>query len=163
MSSKPTWPAKAPPPTDGRNTAKKASIAMYFSRASSHGRVSTCFTTRRCSRKGKGPKVKPLPPRIERGALSRAQIRRVILRQKGAYQHCYEQELQRHRGLKGKVELYININGQGKVSLARVDSSSINNARVERCILRRIRLLKFPVAENMRSTVVRYPLRFESQ
>ena len=126
-------------------------------------RVQTCLTTRRCHHKGKRPQVKPLPPRVERGALSRAQIRRVILNQKRAYQHCYELQLQRHRRLQGKLELLIHISGRGDVILARIDERTMDNAQVERCILRRVRSLKFPAAEGQRSTVVRYPLRFESQ
>ena len=125
--------------------------------------VQTCLTIRRCHHKGKRPLVKPLPPRVERGALSRAQIRRVILSQKGAYQHCYELQLQRHRRLQGKLELLIHISGRGDVILARIDERTMDNTQVERCVLRRIRSLKFPAAEGQRSTVVRYPLRFESQ
>jgi hypothetical protein len=124
--------------------------------------VQTCLTTRKCSSKTRRPKVKPLTPRIQRGALSRAQIRRVILAHKAAYQHCYERQLQKHRHLRGKVELLININGMGRVSLAKVVDNTMKNAQVGRCILKRVRTLRFPTVKDQQSTIVRYPLRFES-
>jgi len=66
-----------------------------------------------------------------------------------AVQYCYERELKRSPSLKGKITVRITVSPDGSVKNAEIISSSINNSRVERCILARIRLWKdFPAIED---------------
>ena len=59
-----------------------------------------------------------------------------------AIQYCYERELKRNPSLKGKVTVRITVNPEGHVSNVEIINSTMNNNRVERCILSRIRLCK---------------------
>ena len=62
-----------------------------------------------------------------------------------AIQYCYERELKRDPSLAGKISVRITVNPDGEVTNAEIIESTLNNSRVERCILSRIRLWKdFP-------------------
>jgi hypothetical protein len=113
-------------------------------------------------RKAKRPKVRMLAPKVDSGSLPKEIIRRVIQSRAGAYQNCYERQLQLKRDLNGKIEMKINISGQGKVLAARVIASTMNSAPVEQCIAQNIKKLKFPAPKNGKMVVVRYPFRFQS-
>jgi hypothetical protein len=59
-----------------------------------------------------------------------------------AIRYCYERELKRNPELKGKVTIRIVVASDGSVRDAVIVSSTLNNERVERCILSRIKLWK---------------------
>jgi hypothetical protein len=62
----------------------------------------------------------------------------VVFGHSAAIQYCYERELQRNPELKGKVSVRFTILPDGNVSNPAVISSTLDNERVERCILSRI-------------------------
>ena len=103
-----------------------------------------------------------LAPKVDSGNLPKSVIRRVIQSRAGAYQNCYERQLQVKRDLNGKIEMSIKISGRGKVLLARVLNSTMNSPPVEQCIAKNIRKLKFPAPKNGKKVIVRYPFRFQS-
>lgn len=70
------------------------------------------------------------------------EIQRVIMGHLSAVQYCYERELKRSPDLKGKVTVRITVNADGHVSEVTIVNSTLNNERVERCILARIGLWK---------------------
>jgi len=69
-------------------------------------------------------------------------IQEVLLSHVPAIRYCYERELKRNPALKGKIAVRITVGPDGRVKSAVVVSSTLNNERVERCILARIRLWK---------------------
>ena len=69
-------------------------------------------------------------------------IQEVLLAHVPAIRYCYERELKRDPDLKGKVSVRITVGPDGTVKNATIVSSTLNNERVERCILARIRLWK---------------------
>jgi len=69
-------------------------------------------------------------------------IHEVLLGHVSAIRYCYERELKRNPELKGKITVRITVASDGTVSNAEIVSSTMNNSRVERCILARIRLWK---------------------
>ena len=69
-------------------------------------------------------------------------IREVLLGHVPAIRYCYDRELKRNPELKGKVSVRITVSPEGHVTAAEILSSSLNNTRVQRCILARIRLWK---------------------
>lgn len=72
-------------------------------------------------------------------------LREVLLRHVPAIQYCYERELRRNPELRGKVVVRITVAPDGSVKNAVIVSSTLENERVERCILSRILLWKdFP-------------------
>lgn len=72
-------------------------------------------------------------------------LREVLLRHVPAIQYCYERELRRNPELRGKVVVRITVAPDGSVKNATIVSSTLENERVERCIISRILLWKdFP-------------------
>ena len=69
-------------------------------------------------------------------------IQEVLLSHVPAIRYCYERELKRNPTLKGKVSVRITLSPDGSVKDATIVSSTLDNERVERCILARIRLWK---------------------
>jgi hypothetical protein len=90
--------------------------------------------------------------------LSEAQIRRVIMSREGAYRACYETALAREPALKGGVTVSFQITTSGSVSDAHIANTSLNNGRVESCLLRVFGRLKFPASDH--ATNVPWPLIF---
>jgi TonB family protein len=96
-------------------------------------------------------------PRAGEG-LSGAQIQRVVMARTGAYRACYESAAARDPSLRGNVTVAFTIASDGSVSSASIASSSLNNARVEGCVLRQFKRLTFPKAD--KGTNANYPLVF---
>lgn len=69
-------------------------------------------------------------------------IQEVLIAHNAAVRYCYERELKRTPTLKGKISVRITVDPNGYVKGAEIVTSTLNNTRVERCILARIRLWK---------------------
>ncbi len=63
----------------------------------------------------------------------------IVNKHNSAIQYCYQRELKRNPNLKGKLVVRFTIAPSGKVKIVNIISSTLNNARVERCILERIK------------------------
>ncbi len=96
-------------------------------------------------------------PRAGEG-LSQAQIQRVIVARTGAYRACYDSAAARDPSLRGNVTVSFSIAPDGSVSAASISGSSLNNARVEGCVLRQFKRLTFPKAD--KGTNANYPFVF---
>jgi hypothetical protein len=93
------------------------------------------------------------------GGLSDEQIRRVVKAHEGALRACYEGEAQRNPNLRGGVTVAWQVDASGGVSNASLSGSSLNNARVEGCVIRQVKGWHFPQSD--RPTIVgAYPFRF---
>ena len=77
------------------------------------------------------------------GFCEKNNIRKIVLRRKGAIKACYEQQLILNPKLSGKIDIRWTINQTGKVQSASVISSTIKNSAVENCVVRQIRRMKF--------------------
>ncbi|RMD87651.1 MAG: energy transducer TonB [Calditrichaeota bacterium] len=66
-------------------------------------------------------------------------LQAIIMKHNSAIQYCYEKELKRNPDLKGKLMLRIIITPQGTVKSVKIISSTLNNRRVERCVVNRIK------------------------
>lgn len=96
------------------------------------------------------------------GSLDREIIQRVVRQNRRDVRYCYEQELQRHRDLAGRVVIRFTIASTGAVISAVVGESSMNNANVERCMTERIRRWAFPEPRGGGVVIVTYPFNFSS-
>jgi outer membrane biosynthesis protein TonB len=76
----------------------------------------------------------------------------------GAFRACYESAASRNPDLKGSVSIAFKIAPGGSVSGASLAGSSLNNARVEGCMLRQFKRLRFPVAD--KGTNAAFPFVF---
>lgn len=90
--------------------------------------------------------------------LSPAQIQRVVYSRMGAFRACYEGAAARDPTLKGTVTVSWSITPGGSVAGASIASSSLGNARVEGCVLRQVKRLRFPVAD--KPTGASFPFAF---
>jgi hypothetical protein len=115
-----------------------------------HGPINTGGTrAARGSPGGRGVKevavvVDTGEPTGELGGLTAAEIMKVVRSRKNAIGNCYERELQRQKGLGGKVVLTWRITSSGAVDSARVRSTTLRSGKVEDCIVRQIQGLVFP-------------------
>lgn len=93
------------------------------------------------------------------GGLSREQIETVIKRNEGQIRYCYEKGLQTNPGLSGTVGVNFVINGLGKVSAAKLGSSSLRSKRVNNCIVAKLKRWKFPRPVGGLNVKVDYPFK----
>ncbi len=97
-----------------------------------------------------------------RGSLSREVIRRVIQRHINEVRFCYEQELNQRPDLEGRVMVSFIISPTGAVQSAGVGNTTINNARVEGCIVQAVRRWTFPAPDGGGVVGVNYPFVLSS-
>jgi TonB family protein len=102
--------------------------------------------------------VQPGTPQVS-GYLSAEQINRVVRANQAALRYCYESEVQRQRSLRGKVVIQWRVDRAGTVPTARVASSTLNDARVEGCLVRQVRKWRFPQPDGGEVSVM-YPFIF---
>ena len=91
------------------------------------------------------------------GGLDKDQIAAVINRHIGEVIYCYEKGLQVKPDLSGRVGVKFLINGQGIVSTAGIENTSLKNAQVEGCITNRLRTWRFPKPIGGVNVKVSYP------
>jgi TonB family protein len=102
--------------------------------------------------------VTPGVPQVN-GFLSPEQINRVVRANQAALRYCYETEVQRQRGLHGKVVVQWRVDRAGGVPMARVSSSTLGNAGVEGCLVRQVKKWRFPKPDGGEVSVM-YPFLF---
>jgi hypothetical protein len=100
-------------------------------------------------------------PEGDWGGLTKDQVYKAVMAHQGALRACYESALQRAPKLSGTVTLSWQITPAGAVKGARVKTSSMQNAAVESCLVRRINEIKFPASADGQLTVVgSFPFAF---
>ncbi len=83
----------------------------------------------------------------------------VFDRNKGKLYSIYNRARRQNPGLKGKIVLEITIAPSGAVTKIRVVSSELNDPKLERSLLSRIKLFNFG-AKNVEAVTVTYPIEF---
>jgi len=83
----------------------------------------------------------------------------VFDRNKGAIYSLYSRALRKDPTLQGKVVLEITIAPSGKVTACKVISSELNNPRLERKLVARVKMLNFGSRE-VETLIVTYPIDF---
>jgi len=96
------------------------------------------------------------------GGLDRDVIARVIQSQLGQIRYCYERQLSASPDLYGKIQVKFTIGAEGSVQTQAIGNSSLNNAMVEGCILRRVASWQFPKPKGGTQVIVTYPFLFKS-
>jgi outer membrane biosynthesis protein TonB len=97
---------------------------------------------------------------IVMGGLDKSVIDEVVRRHYPQISHCYSREMGSSPNLEGRISTRWSISGSGRVSAAAVESSSMNNPAVEKCLLGVIKNMIFP--EPLGGTIVEvtYPFAF---
>lgn len=93
------------------------------------------------------------------GGLTKEEIDKVVKSRAGLIKACYQKELDKQKGLGGKLVINFSIDAGGSVTKAKPDGgkSSLQNASVSDCVVRQIFKLKFPAKGG---GVVNYPFIF---
>jgi TonB family protein len=94
-----------------------------------------------------------------KGNRTREEIQLVFDQNKGAVYALYNRALRKDPSLRGKVVLELTITPSGKVSHCKILSSELNNPQLERKLISRIKLFKFP-SKDVENAVVSYPIDF---
>jgi outer membrane biosynthesis protein TonB len=96
------------------------------------------------------------------GGLDKEVIAMVIRSQLGQIRYCYERQLSASPELYGKVQIKFSIGSDGKVIAQRIGSTTLSNAMVEGCILRRVSGWQFPNPKGGTTVMVTYPFLFKA-
>jgi hypothetical protein len=96
------------------------------------------------------------------GGLDKEIIARYIKSQLGQIRYCYERQLSANPELYGKIMVRFTIGSAGSVVAQAIGTTSLNNAMVEGCILRRIAGWQFPTPKGGTKVMVTYPFLFKS-
>lgn len=99
------------------------------------------------------------PPAIY-GGLDRKIIQRIINQNRRRFKYCYERELIKNQQLQGKIHVWFQIEANGRVYKSKVSRTTMNNDRVEQCLVRRVRVMRFPAPKGGGIVVVNYPFIF---
>ena len=93
------------------------------------------------------------------GGLTKEEIDKVVKSRAGLIKACYQKELDKQKGLGGKLVIKFSIDPGGTVTKAAPDNgkSTLTNAAVSDCVVRQILKLKFPAKGG---GVVNYPFIF---
>jgi hypothetical protein len=95
-----------------------------------------------------------------RGSLDREIIRRVVRLHMNEVKYCYDEELLRKPGLGGRISLQFIISGTGQVISSFVQSTTMNNVRVESCVASAVKRWAFPKPLGGGIAIVSYPFNF---
>ncbi len=90
---------------------------------------------------------------------SEEEIALTFEKNKGAIYSLYNRALRKDPTLQGKVVLELTISANGKVTKCRIISSELNDKSLERKLIARIKLFRFP-PKQVKSTTVTYPIDF---
>lgn len=94
-----------------------------------------------------------------KGSRTREEIQLVFDQNKGAVYALYNRALRKDPTLRGKVVLELTISPDGKVLNCKIVSSELNNPQLEKKLISRIKLFKFP-RRDVDKAVVSYPIDF---
>jgi len=118
-------------------------------------------TTKVSSNIATGPSKTAPTKRNKSGKLVRPEyeIEQVFQKNKGAIYSIYNRALRKDPSLQGKVVIELTIASSGKVIKARILSSELNNPRLEKKLIARVKLFRFKPSKAAKVTV-KYPIDF---
>lgn len=87
------------------------------------------------------------------------EIEQVFQKNKGAIYSIYNRALRKDPSLQGKVVIELTIAPSGRVIKARIISSDLNNKKLERKLIARVKLFRFKPSKAVQVTV-KYPIDF---
>ena len=97
-----------------------------------------------------------------RGSLDKEIIRRIVHQHMNEIKFCYDQELARKPTLAGRISVQFAISPVGQVITSVMQSTSMDDARVENCVVSAIRRWEFPKPVGGGIAIVLYPFSFTS-
>jgi len=96
------------------------------------------------------------------GPIDKEIIRRAVRAIAPQFRFCYEQELQHHADLAGRIITKFTIAGNGKVVASMTQSSTVGNQTVDACVANVFRRLQLPAMPSGTGlAIVTYPIAFK--
>jgi Ca-activated chloride channel family protein len=141
-------------------------------RAAAYGALSALGTSPRggisngISLSGRGKSrasVRMAAPTAVAGSLDKNVILRVIKAHQRQIRHCYERQLQRSPKLAGKLMLSFTIGPDGRVRAAKLKQDTVGDDALGRCVVSRIKRMRFPKPAGGGTVEVAYPFIFRPQ
>lgn len=99
-------------------------------------------------------------PAVTIGVIDPSVIDQVVKRNLASIRYCYQRQLQQQPDLAGKVSVKFVIGGDGSVSSASADSTTLRSPAVEACIQTRFLKMEFPKPKGGGIVIVKYPFLF---
>jgi len=104
-----------------------------------------------------------IPGRLNvHGSLDKEVIRRIVHLHMNEVKFCYDQELARKPTLAGRISVQFAISPVGQVITSVMQSTSMDDARVENCVVNAVRRWEFPKPTGGGIAIVLYPFSFTS-
>lgn len=97
------------------------------------------------------------------GTVDREAVRRVILQNKRSIKYCYERSLRGNSTVAGKLTIYWKVVERGRVQVVRTVSNDTGNKKLARCVMNKIKGLRFPEPPEDQEYEVNYPFFFNSR
>ena len=94
------------------------------------------------------------------GSLDKEIIRRIVRQHMNEVKFCYDQELARKPTLAGRISVQFAISPVGQVITSVMQSTSMDDARVENCVVNAVRRWEFPKPVGGGIAIVLYPFSF---
>ena len=97
------------------------------------------------------------------GAIDRDAVADAIFAHKDEFRLCYEREINAENPhLAGQLSTSFVIGASGRVTQAGIESSSLNNANAERCVIKVLKRIEFPMPRGGGMVEVHFPFKFNS-
>ncbi len=96
------------------------------------------------------------------GGLTSDQIDRVVRAHWNEVRYCYESASLRDSAIQGTVNVRFSVGVNGSVTTAGVGSSTVDNSRVQSCIIGKLKGWKFPRPTGGKAVAVVYPFKFKT-
>ncbi len=96
------------------------------------------------------------------GMLDKEIIRRIVHLHMNEVKYCYDQELVKKPALAGRISVQFAISPVGQVLTSVMQSTTMENARVENCVVNAVRRWEFPKPTGGGVVIVLYPFSFTS-
>ena len=94
-----------------------------------------------------------------RGTIDKAAVYKAISKHMHKIQRCYERQVMKKGNLSGKVTAEWSIGTNGRVKRAKIKLSTLNSRKVDSCLLKVIKKIKFPKPKGG-DVIVVYPFIF---
>lgn len=113
---------------------------------------------------GRRPRVPTITGSVAhvRGSLDKDIIRRVVRLHMNEVKYCYDQELVKKSSLDGRIAVQFVISPLGQVLSSVLQSTTMNNLHVEKCVVDAVKRWAFPKPDGGGIAIVSYPFNFVS-
>ena len=97
------------------------------------------------------------------GSFDKKIIKRVVTRNKRKITNCYERQLRKNPGIKGRITIKWRISSTGNVDMASVAGNEMGNSAVANCLVTTVKGWRFPAPTGGTAVEVKYPFNFDAK